>query len=57
MVKIKEVKTRKDITNFIMFPVRLYKDCKFYVPQFYSDEKNYLPKEIFIKMLPNINSF
>lgn len=44
MVKIKEVKTRKDITNFIMFPVRLYKDCKFYVPQFYSDEKKLFTK-------------
>lgn len=44
MVKIKEVKTRKDIKNFIMFPVRLYKDCKFYVPQFYSDEKKLFTK-------------
>lgn len=37
MVEIKEVLTKKDIKEFILFPTKLYKDCKYYVPEFYSD--------------------
>lgn len=39
MVNIKEVKTNKDIKNFIEFPLNLYKDCPYFVPPLYGDEK------------------
>ena len=42
MVEIVEVKTAKDIKEFIEFPLRLYKDCEFFVPPLYSDEKKLL---------------
>ena len=32
MVEIKEVKTRKDIKEFIEFPLRLYKGNPYFVP-------------------------
>ena len=32
MVVIKEVKTKKEIREFINFPIKLYKDSKYYVP-------------------------
>lgn len=44
MVEIKEVKSKKDIKNFIMFPIELYKGCPYYVPQFYGDEKKLFTK-------------
>jgi len=42
MVEIIEVKTTKDIKEFINFPLRLYKGCEFFVPPMYSDEKKLL---------------
>ena len=42
MVFIKEVTTKKDIREFIEFPLRLYKDCPYFVPPLYSDEKKLL---------------
>ena len=39
MVNIREVKTGKDIKEFIEFPLRLYKGCKWFVPPLYGDEK------------------
>ncbi len=42
MVNIKEVKTSRDIKEFIEFPLRLYKDCRWYVPALYGDEKKLL---------------
>ena len=39
MVEIREVKTRSDVKEFIEFPLRLYKGCKYFVPPLYSDEK------------------
>ena len=42
MVKIKRVETKKDIREFIEFPLRLYKDCPQFVPPIYSDEKKLL---------------
>ena len=44
MVIIKEVKTRKDIKNFILFPTVLYKNNPYYVPSFYGDEKKLFTK-------------
>ncbi len=40
MVEIIEVKTKRDIKEFIEFPLKLYKDCPYFVPMLYSDEKN-----------------
>ena len=42
MVSIVEVKTKKDIKEFINFPLRLYKGCEFFVPPIYADEKKLL---------------
>ena len=42
MVTIKEVKTPRDIKEFIEFPRRLYKNCPYFVPPLYGDEKKLL---------------
>ena len=42
MITIKEVKTKKELVQFIEFPNQLYKDNQYYVPSFYSDEYNHL---------------
>ena len=39
MVEIIEVKTKKDIKEFIEFPLRLYKNVSYFVPPLYADEK------------------
>ena len=39
MIEIKEVKTKKQIKEFIEFPLNLYKDNEFFVPPLYGDEK------------------
>lgn len=40
MIEIKEVKTKKDIKNFVNFPHKLYKDVEHYVPFLDIDEIN-----------------
>ena len=42
MVEIREVKSRREIKEFIEFPLRLYKECPYFVPPLYSDEKKLL---------------
>ena len=42
MVAIKKVKTARDIKEFIELPLRLYKDCPYFVPPLYADEKRLL---------------
>ncbi len=42
MLEIREVKTAWDIREFIEFPLRLYKNCPYFVPPLYSDEKKLL---------------
>lgn len=42
MVEITTVKTARDIKDFIEFPLRLYKNCPYFVPPLYSDEKKLL---------------
>lgn len=37
-ITIKEVKTRRELTDFINFPERLYKDNPFYVPKLFFDQ-------------------
>ena len=39
MVEIIEVKKGKNAKEFINFPLRLYKDCPYFVPPLYGDEK------------------
>lgn len=42
MITIKEVKSRKDIKEFIEFPLRMYKGHPCFVPPLYADEKKLL---------------
>ncbi len=42
MVEIRQVKTKKDIKEFIEFPLRLYKKCPYFIPPLYGDEKKLL---------------
>lgn len=42
MVNIREVKTKKDIKEFIEFPLRLYKGVWNFTPPLYADEKKLL---------------
>lgn len=39
MVEIVEVKTDKDIKDFIELPLKMYKNCPYFVPMLYGDEK------------------
>ena len=39
MIEIKEVKTKSDIKLFAKYPLELYKDCPYFVPPLYGDEK------------------
>lgn len=45
MIKIIEVKTRKDIKEFVNFPLRLYKNNPYFVPPLYADELALFKKE------------
>lgn len=45
MVTIKEVKTKKEIKEFITFPLNLYKDNPYFVPPLYMDEKKLFKKD------------
>ena len=48
MVEIKEVKSKRDLKKFAKYPVKLYKDCPYYVPSIRSDELNtFNPKKNF----------
>lgn len=38
MFKLELVETKKQVKQFVNFPLELYKDCPYYVPQFYADE-------------------
>lgn len=42
MVTVKEVKSAREIKEFIEFPLRLYKDCEHFVPPLYGEEKKLL---------------
>ena len=45
MVQIKEVKSKKDIKEFINFPLRLYKNNPYFVPPLYGGERDLFKKE------------
>jgi len=42
MVAIREVRTERDIKEFIELPLRMYRDCPFFAPPLYGDEKKLL---------------
>ena len=44
MITIKEVTTKKEQKQFIDFPLDLYKDCPYFVPPLYGDEKGMFKK-------------
>ena len=39
MIEIRKVATKKEQKQFINFPLNLYKDCPYFVPPLYGDEK------------------
>ena len=39
MIEITEVKTNRDIKDFIELPLKMYKSCPYFVPMLYGDEK------------------
>ena len=41
-VTIKTVESRRDLRAFVKFPLKLYKDCPYYVPGIYMDEMSTL---------------
>lgn len=46
MVTIKEVKTKRELRAFVLYPQKLYKDCKQFVPSMYGDDMaNWDPKK------------
>lgn len=48
MIEVKEIKTKKDMRLFATYPIKLYKDCPYYVPSLRSDEINtFNPKKNF----------
>ena len=42
MTTIRKVETARDIKEFINFPLKLYKNCPYFVPPLYGDEKKLL---------------
>lgn len=42
MVTVREVLTKRDMRRFVEFPLKLYKDCPYFVPPIYSDEMKLL---------------
>ena len=47
MVIVKEVKTKKEQREFLNFPLKLYKGCKYYSPALYISEKDIFKKNYF----------
>ena len=42
MITVREVTSPRDIKEFIKFPLRMYRDCPYFVPPLYGDEKKLL---------------
>ena len=38
MITIKHISSKKELKQFVMFPFRLYKNCKYWVPPLINDE-------------------
>ena len=41
-ITVKTVETRKELRQFVKFPLKLYKDCPHYVPSLFMDEMSSL---------------
>lgn len=55
MLTIKKVTSKKEIRDFITFPLKLYKDCPYFVPPLYMDEKRFFSdKNIYKKTCDTI---
>ncbi len=50
MIEVREVITKKDYKAFFAFPLKLYKNNKFYTPPLYGDDK----KDFDVKRNPNL---
>ncbi len=46
MITVTEVKTKRDIKEFIELPLSLYRDCPYFVPPLYSDEKKLISEKL-----------
>ncbi len=58
MIEIREVKTKKELKLFAEYPVKLYKDCPYYVPSLRSDEYDtFNPKKNFSLSESKIKGF
>lgn len=53
MVEIREISGRKDIKKFAEYPIKLYKNCPYYVPAMRSDELNTFNKKKNFSLLEN----
>lgn len=45
MIKIREVQTKKDVREFVNFPLKLYKNNPYFVPPLYGDEMALFKKD------------
>ena len=45
MISVKKITTKKDLKQFVIFPFKLYKDCKYWVPPLIKDEMETLDSE------------
>ena len=44
MIEVKEIKSKKELLQFVKFPFSLYKDCQYWVPPLTNDEMETLDK-------------
>ncbi|MBO4412005.1 MAG: hypothetical protein J5794_07460 [Lachnospiraceae bacterium] len=45
MIEVREAKSKKEQREFLNFPLKLYKDCPYYAPALYMDEKKIFRKD------------
>ena len=45
MIEVREVRSRKEQRDFLNFPLRMYRDCPYFAPPLYSDEKKIFRKD------------
>lgn len=50
MIVIREVKSRKEKKDFLNFPLKMYKNCEYFVPPLYADEKKIFNKKFYYNL-------
>ena len=45
MIEVREVSSGKEQRDFLNFPLRMYRDCPYFAPPLYSDEKKIFRKD------------